>query len=370
MDFSLEETLPVDPRKVDRVASPVTKAWDLAYLRFAKPDLDEQAAFFRDFGFVIAEQTDDRLYVRGAGPSPYFIVVEKAPKAAYLGLGVEMKNHEDLEALAANDKLTIDTADGPGGGERVRLTDPNGFTVDAVFNRTLQAEQAMRKAQALNTPEEKVRINQGQRAPLTPPDIARLGHVAVMTPDFETSMEWYKSRLGLISTDVLCLDDGTPALAFNRFDRGEHPADHHSIVLGTYPVKGYEHSAFEVHDLDAVGLGQQVLRQKGHKHEWGIGRHILGSQVFDYWSDQDGFKFEHYADGDVYTSDYETGYHPLSTQGLYQWGQDFPTTFTKPHLSLGFILETIHNLRTIPNFTFKKVKLMMAMMGRKARPWL
>ena len=130
------------------------------------------------------------------------------------------------------------------------------------------------------------------------------------------------------------------------------------------------HSAFEVHDLDAVGLGQQVLRQKGHKHEWGIGRHILGSQVFDYWSDQDGFKFEHYADGDVYTSDYETGYHPLSTQGLYQWGQDFPTTFTKPHLSLGFILETIHNLRTIPNFTFKKVKLMMAMMGRKARPWL
>ncbi|MAN64326.1 MAG: hypothetical protein CMI60_20530 [Parvibaculum sp.] len=70
MDFSLEETLPVDPRKVDRIASPVTKAWDIAYLRFAKPDLNEQAAFFKDFGFIIAEQTDERLMCAVPGQAP------------------------------------------------------------------------------------------------------------------------------------------------------------------------------------------------------------------------------------------------------------------------------------------------------------
>lgn len=370
MDFSLEETLPVDPRRVDRIASPITKAWDLAYLRFGKPDLEEQAAFFKDFGFVIAEQTPDRLYVRGAGPNPYFIVVEKVPKAVFLGLGVEIRTREELEALAANDKVSIDPVEGPGGGERARLTDPNGFTIDVVFNRTEETEYSVRKAADHNTPENKVRVNQGQRGPIAPPDVVRLGHVVLLTPDFTGSMQWYISRFGLIATDVLCLKDGTPALAFNRFDRGDTPADHHSIVLTTYPVKGYDHSAYEVHDLDAVGLGQQVMKQKGHKHEWGIGRHILGSQLFDYWSDQDGFKFEHFADGDVFTSDYETGYHPLSSKGLYQWGADFPTAFTKPKLSVGFLLELIQNLRTVPDLTLKKLQMMLSSTGSKARPWL
>ncbi len=370
MDFSLEETLPVDPRKVERATSPIAKGWELAYLRFGKPDLAKQAEFFRDFGFIIAEQTSDRLYVRGAGSSPYFIVVEQAPKAEFLGLGVEIRNRNELEALAANDGVSIDQIEGPGGGERARLTDPNGFTIDAVLGRAEAPERAVRKAATHNTPENKVRINQGQRGPIAPPDVVRLGHVVLLTPDFAGSMEWYQSRFGLIPTDVLCLKDGTPALAFNRFDRGDHPADHHSIVLTTYPVKGYDHSAYEVHDLDAVGLGQQVMKQKGHKHEWGIGRHILGSQLFDYWSDQDEFKFEHFADGDVFTSDYETGYHPLSSQGLYQWGADFPEAFTKPKISIGFILEFLRNLRTVPDLTLKKLQLMLSGTSSKARPWL
>ncbi len=370
MEFSLEESLPVDPQRVDRVDAPITKAWELAYLRFAKPDLDKQAAFFRDFGFIIAEQTPDRLYVRGAGSSPFFIQVERAPKAAFLGLGIEVKSKQDLEALAANDRLAIDSVEGPGGGDTVRLTDPNGFTVDAVYSRCPQAEHTVRKALSHNTPENKLRINQGQRAPIAPPDVVRLGHVVLLTPDFAGSMAWYKNRFGLISTDILCLKDGTPVLAFNRFDRGDDPADHHSIVLATFPVAGYDHSAYEVHDLDAVGLGQQVMKQQGHKHEWGIGRHILGSQLFDYWSDQDGFKFEHFADGDVFTSDYETGYHPMTSQGLYQWGADFPADFVKPKISISFILEFIHNLRTIPDLSFKKVRMMLASAGGKARPWL
>ena len=39
---------------------------------------------------------------------------------------------------------------------------------------------------------------------------------------------------------------------------------------------------------------------------WGIGRHVLGSQLFDYWFDPDGFEYEHYTDGDVFTADHET----------------------------------------------------------------
>ena len=31
---------------------------------------------------------------------------------------------------------------------------------------------------------------------------------------------------------------------------------------------------------------------------WGIGRHVLGSQVYDYWSDPWGRVHEHWADSD------------------------------------------------------------------------
>ena len=29
-------------------------------------------------------------------------------------------------------------------------------------------------------------------------------------------------------------------------------------------------------------LGHDVLRKAGYEHSWGVGKHILGSQVFDY----------------------------------------------------------------------------------------
>ena len=33
-----------------------------------------------------------------------------------------------------------------------------------------------------------------------------------------------------------------------------------------------------------------VLAARGYPHAWGVGRHILGSQIFDYWRDPFGHK--------------------------------------------------------------------------------
>ncbi len=54
------------------------------------------------------------------------------------------------------------------------------------------------------------------------------------------------------------------------------------------------HSSFEVHDFDIQSLGHQWLRDKGYDLVWGVGRHVLGSQIFDYWWDRSGFVLEHY----------------------------------------------------------------------------
>ena len=54
-------------------------------------------------------------------------------------------------------------------------------------------------------------------------------------------------------------------------------------------------------------LGHDHMRQTGkYKHSWGIGRHIDGSNISDYWRDPFGAKVEHYVDGDVINDAYKS----------------------------------------------------------------
>ena len=61
-----------------------------------------------------------------------------------------------------------------------------------------------------------------------------------------------------------------------------------------------------------------------YKHSWGVGRHLLGGQIFDCWRDPWGQKHEHYADGDLFDSAQEPGYHVLDRQGLVRWTMSGP----------------------------------------------
>ena len=178
---------------------------------------------------------------------------------------------------------------------------------------------------------------------------------------------WYQRVLGILPTDVQYLPDGSPTLAFCRLNLGPQPADHHTLVLVGAIEEKLEHSAYEVVDLDALGQGQQVLRAQGHRHMWGIGRHLLGSQLFDYWFDPDGFEYEHYTDGDLFTADVEPMYSPLEFGGIWAWGQDAPASM-KPAKSLRTLWQVLGLLRR-KRITPQRLKLMSQALDAPARPW-
>ena len=90
------------------------------------------------------------------------------------------------------------------------------------------------------------------------------------------------------------------------------------MTLG--PRNRYVHSAYQVSDFDALAAGGQHLLDEGYYRSWGIGRHIQGSQIFDYWRDPDGFLVEHFADGDRFDASMEPGWAPMTASGLAQWG--------------------------------------------------
>ena len=216
-----------------------------------------------------------------------------------------------------------------------RLRDPDGICVEVLHGRAKVAPLPSRSAKPHNAPAQTVRVNDTQRPPLAPPEVTKLGHLVLTSPNFPRKVQWYMRMFGFIPSDVLCLPDTTPAGAFMRLDRGGTPSDHHTLFVVFGPSANIDHAAFEVIDLDAVEMGQQVLKAAGYRHAWGVGRHLLGSQIFDYWRDPWGLKHEHYADGDLFDASQPAGYHKLDREGLYQWGPDLPDDFVAARPTLG-----------------------------------
>ncbi len=347
--------------------APIVKADALCFLLWELPDVDRQHRFLIDFGMLDVEKSDDSLIMRGYGDSPYLYVGKRGPKHRFVGMGFLVNSRDDLIALASATNNHVEALNRPGGGEVVRLEDPNGLQVEVCFGiESAEAVETREDALLVNTPGHKPRVNLGQRAPLQTSPVIGLGHCVTSANNMEEVCTWYMRHLGLIPSDVLCLDDASPIIAFMRLDRGERPADHHCFVAGKGGGDGYLHSAYEVVDVDALGQGQQYLKSKGHDHLWGIGRHILGSQLFDYWKDADGYEFEHYADGDVYTSDHPTTYHPMDPGNVYAWGPEMPKSMLAPGgKEVLAILKGLFD----GTVTFQWLKLALRAARRSARPW-
>ena len=109
--------------------------------------------------------------------------------------------------------------------------------------------------------------------------------------------------------------------AFMRCDRGDTPTDHHTLFLFQNPKgPGFNHAAFEVRDLDDLMAGHDHLKSANRTPAWGVGRHVLGSQVFDYWADPWGHVLEHWTDGDLLTAADGSNVVPITELVGVQWG--------------------------------------------------
>ena len=348
---------------------PVFRAQTMAHVRFRRREPDEMDRFLADFGLRPAGEVAGVRYYRGQLTQPYLVAVERGETDAFLGFGVTAATRAELERLANATGQPIEDAEGPGGGQRVRLADPDGLEVDVVHGQApTEALPTATELPPVNTPFSKARVNATVRPRLQPAPIFKLGHVVLQRPDFDRAAQWYMRHLGLIPSDVQVLADGRPALAFFRLDRGSEPTDHHSVALLGAPATGLLHVSFETLDIDAVGQGHNYLKARGWTPYWGIGRHALGSQFFDYWKDPVGDEWEHYADGDVMDAAYPTGYHALSRGSLWTWGDDLPDSM-RPDLPLEAIPQ-IHAEGGFGDMELARVQQLMQAMAIPPRPWM
>ena len=312
----------------------VIKVRDLAYGRLRAPDLDVMEEFLTHFGMIRAARTPNALYMRGTDPRHHLHVTEKGdPK--FVGFAYLAANEDDLQRLAKTPGASpVESLDEPGGGRRVRLQEPNGFQIEVVCGIEDLPPISVER-QPMNTGSEPLKRRELMRLPKSPAPIKRIGHGVLGTPKVKDTVRWFRETLGFIcSDDVYAGTKENLIGSFNRVDCGDEYVDHHTLFCVMNERAGMNHMSFEVPDVDAVFQDHEYLKRLGkYDHMWGVGRHLLGSQVYDYWCDPWGRVHERWADTDRLNARTPGTLLAAEEALVSQWGEDPPERFIK-HVSV------------------------------------
>lgn len=296
---------------------------DIAFVRFSAPDLNKMRTFLEDFGLRVSESArHDVLHMRGAGAAP-FLHETSVGEPRFVGIGLRAADREALEKLADAEGVLVERLSSPGQGYRVSLQDPDGIQVDVVADQVPVEETAGDEPDQWNSTNQRRRIGRARSVRSGPAAVARLGHCVLRSSNIRSSEQWWKERFGFITSDEVVDDDGVPVAIFMRCDRGPQATDHHTVTLSqAAPGEqvGFHHAAFEVRDFDDLVSGHEFLQTKDYEAVWGIGRHVVGGQIFDYWLDPFGNRVEHWTDGDLYTA--EDGSNVVGVDVMFSnhWG--------------------------------------------------
>jgi hypothetical protein len=280
----------------------------------------------------VTRKDADRIYYKGYGTDPFVYCAIQGTKNEFGGAAFTVESLEDLELASRTlpSATPVHALDAPGDGKRVTFKDPvDGFLFHLVYDQTPIERSGDLPVLDYNHPQTKHRpVNHVQRFKHGPAAIHKIGHFGCCVTNFPKTYDFYTTRFNFKASDIMYDPaTGNNNTAFLHLDRGKEQVDHHSFFFFEGPKFHVHHSSYEVHDFDAQGLGHQWLQDKGYDLVWGIGRHVLGSQIFDYWWDTSRFMVEHYTDGDLVDEDSPTHREAARPGGLHIWGPPLPPTF-------------------------------------------
>jgi len=148
----------------------------------------------------------------------------------------------------------------------------------------------------------------------------RLSHVLLFSPDVLRALDFYGEALGLRLSDK--------SLDIIAFTHAPHGSDHHLVAFAKSTARGWHHAAWDVPNVNTVGLGASQMAAAGYADGWGTGRHVLGSNYFHYVQDPWGSFCEYSADIDFVSAGTEWPAGDFAPEdSLYLWGPSVPSNF-------------------------------------------
>lgn len=290
---------------------------------FTVPDLAEAERFYTCFGLDVRRE-GERLQLRTFGHQHVWAHVLEGGARKRLQCVAYGIHAEDAPAFA--ERIAAQGCAGephplaqePG----LWLRDPDGLALQLVV-----APKVSPSAPTLPRPPVLAAPGQGQAAPrsrLGPVRPRYLSHILQFTPDVLGMLAFCSSLLGLRLSDR-----SGDAIAFLHTPHG---SDHHLVAFAKSDGPGLHHSSWDVSGLDEVGQGMDQMRSAGYGEGWGVGRHVLGSNYFNYVQDPWGSFCEYSAGIDHVPAglDWPAADHPAE-DALFVWGPAVPTHFITNH---------------------------------------
>ncbi|EXJ87574.1 hypothetical protein A1O3_04534 [Capronia epimyces CBS 606.96] len=259
----------------------------IAHVYYTHQNIEKAREFLADFGFIESQRSGSKTYYRGYGREPFVYCAQEGPKDEFGGAAFVVETEQDLELAQQTlpGASKIYELDAPGGGRCVTFHDPvDGFPFHLVYGQTPLTDEQLLPELQFNFPAHKQRpAGRYQRFEKGPAPVHKLGHFGMCVTNFDKTFEFYTSRFNFYPSDLGHTPDGKNVIVFNRLARGKELVDHHCFFFFEGPKSHVHHSSFETHDFDTQVLGHDWLRHKGYENCWGVGRHVMGSQIFDYW---------------------------------------------------------------------------------------
>ena len=217
------------------------KVLRLTHVHYQHPDLAKAIEFLEDFGLTLTQKDGDHAYLAGYGTEKFCYIAEQSPERErkFLGGTFLAASEEDFQIAASHPAASdVQTLDAPGGGQKVSITDPNGFLVNFVFGQELKTQLDTRVATSerdldgakLNSAYQKPRQGLFRRFDHGPSPVHKVGHYGYMVPEekFRETFDFYTGLMNLKPTDsVFDPESKEDNTCFFHVDLGHEYSDHH-----------------------------------------------------------------------------------------------------------------------------------------------
>ncbi|WP_411282743.1 VOC family protein [Lapillicoccus sp.] len=288
----------------------------LSSFTYSVPNVAEVISYYTEFG--LTDNGDSSLATVDGGTQLY---VEQGPYRRISAIRLGADDPDDLGRIASS--LAALGVDSAVAADRLVTTEPiMKLRVEIVVEQRTAQPAAARAP--FNAPGRVERTNSRAAGILRNGQVKprRLGHVALVSGESESSLTFFADGLGFKISDFA----GDKSSAFMRCS-----ADHHNVAVFSGPVSFPHHSSWQVDDIDDIGRGaEDLLTANADRRGWGFGRHYAGSNFFWYLKDPAGTFSEYYADMDQITDDdLWTPEVCEGKAGFYKWGP-VPENFMPP----------------------------------------
>ncbi len=266
------------------------KTHRLVYCEFSSPKIDEELAYYTDLiGAKLVHRSNDGVCYLSLGLDHHNIALRPGETGGLLVSGFQLSAQTDLDQLsrdlsALQLKAELKEDARPGISKLLEVT---------VAGHCFQFFSDMdMPAPGFST------------SGIAP---SRLGHIALITPEADALVSFFKDALGFYVTDWF---EGLATFLTCNYD-------HHTMNIIGAPITKLHHIAFELRGGAHQYLASDQLAKAQLPILWGPSRHTAGHNYASYHFDPDRTLIELYTDMDIYLPD--VGYFEPRP-----WHEDLP----------------------------------------------